>query len=70
MLSLNAILLNQLSIAKQKQTNKPTKISWSLQYNVLDNGLIISEILKDMSVSLEFIQISGIFPSQWHSKAT
>jgi len=56
---------------KNKEIKKTHKnfAKTSLKYNDLGNGPIVSEILKDMSVSLEFIQICGIFPSQRHSKA-
>lgn len=40
----------------------------SLKDNALEKGAIVPEILRDMSLSLEFIHIPGIFPSQWHSK--
>lgn len=41
----------------------------SLKDNGLDNESIVPEILRDMGLSLEFIYIPGIFPSQRHSKA-
>lgn len=62
MLPLNPVLLNQLCIKKGSMKT-------SLKDNGLDNESIVPEILRDMSLCLEFIHIPGIFPSQWHSKA-
>lgn len=61
MLALNPVFLNLLCIKKGSMKT-------SLKDNDLENGAIVTKILRDMSLSLEFMLIPGIFPSQWHSK--
>lgn len=61
MLALNPVFLNLLCIKKGSMKT-------SLKDNALEKGAIVPEILRDMSLSLEFIHVPGIFPSQWHSK--
>lgn len=56
MLPSNPVFLNLLYIKK-------VSMKTSLEDNGLNNGLIVPEILRDISLSLEFMNIPGVFPS-------